>query len=608
MTTSSAHPDRLAAYRVELHAATRRADDVVADATAALHAYRAACPDGTGSPGSAPLLARSTLDMARAHAVAVGQIGEAFAAADRGGLAAGPARIGDLDLSRHVARHSPGLAAGVLLGPLRAQQRRGTAMGTAVTEALGQGDLVSAGRLLLDITDEDAADPTYAAALLNELPAEDLAGLTEGLALVTIEPWLDPAPPLERLGALHQSASVTWEGGWHHGAVLSPVLVSDMLGDVTGRNAVRALTGIPGRQPANAYLAEVVGPLLVDSQAATDGAVTSFGHFLADAPAGPDVHLLGIVGAEPEVAVHLVSGTEHPNALAVAHARGGPEVRDALGEVTAVALEHPDLATPENAFPRGRLLLDVIETAAADPRAVRPAMAEVVADSMRTDPTFWTGAADGPTGESMPGAFEAVARHEEPLMRLLIAIDDHEQTIVGDLVSPDPRFGRSDLIKLDMVQGHLRDGAEAADVPDDDWRWAADAAHWAVDQAEDAAPDQYQVAAAVARPVLQGAIDRAHRASMGDPGTSLDKVTDQQHRRRRNAWIAVAREPALADALVWDVGGSDIASVGDLDRLDGSAESGLALQIWADGQPSEVRNLVESLALPAALPPTGPGR
>ncbi|CAN5910060.1 hypothetical protein BH23ACT2_BH23ACT2_19580 [soil metagenome] len=611
MVTSSAHPDRLASYRTALEAVARRAEDVVDDTTAALHSYRATCPDGEATPAVALVLARATLDMARAHALAVGQIGTAFAEADHGNLAAAvgqPARLGDLDLGRYLAQRYPGLVTGVLLEPLRAHEQRGTGTGAAVAEATRRGDIIGAGRLLLDATDPDVADPTYAAALLNELGADELVALTEGLALVTTEGPMAPTPPLERLGELHRAASLTWEGGWSHGTVLSPVLLAQMLTSATGRNAVRALTAIPGQRPGRAHLAEVVGPLLVDSRANTDGATTALSHFLAAGPVEPDAHLLAIVSDEPDVALHLLAGTGHPNALATAHAGAGPEARDALAQVSATALGHPTVSGPANATARGLVLTDVVETAAADPRAVRPAMAEVVAGSMWSDPTFWTGAADGPTGASMPGAFEAVARHEEPLMGLLIAVDAHEQAVVSDLVSPDPHFGRSELTKLDFVQGHLRAGAEAADIPDDDWRWAADAAHWSVDTAQKFVPESKQVAAAVARPVLHGAIDQAHRLSMGDPGTSLDKVEDQQHRRRRNAWIAVAGDPAFADALMWDVADSGISSMADLHGLDGSTESGLGLRIWADGQPAEIRELVESFALQAAPPATGTGR
>jgi hypothetical protein len=610
VTISSAHPDRLRAYGHELASALASALDLARAAEAALARYTASCPDAVEATGGSPLTARLALDALRSHAAAVAVIGDAFARADHGGgdLAV---RLDDLELTRTLVEHHSGVAAGALLAPLHGLEEAGAAAGRELAAAVAEGDLHGAGRLLLAVTTDSPPDEVFAAALVNELGPESLVDLTEGIALLAPDPWQDPSLGLAALVSLTTAATRTWDGPPRGTVSLDRALVLALTETAAGRSALRALAGVPGQRPGRRFLALVVEPLLVRSGAATDTG-SALASFLEREGRSPDRVLLDLVATDRDLALHLVTA-DGDDAVATIHARvGEPDDRRALTAVVAAALAHPDLTTVDGARARRGLVIDVIEAIGSDPRGADPGLVRLAAGTVLTDADAWAAVSSTRTDGDVSATFEAVALDEDALVTAIAGFELYERRILGDLADgarpgtrgaatdrPAPTHLPTDLVHLDELLADLHRGAAAADVPDDDWAGLAAGGHWLADRAEELAgiDRRARLASGAVEPLVRLAIDRAHAASRGRPGTSTDRLHDHRARRRRNAWAALAHHPRHRDHLVWDVVGSPIRSVEDLLVLGDDVEAGAELTAWARAQPADLAAWAEQQVL-----------
>lgn len=608
MSISSAHPDRLATYATDVGTSLGGAVEAARRGEAAFQRYLASCPDAAGAPGAAPLTARLALDALGSHASAVSTVGAAFAAADRdhGDLAA---RLDDVELSRRLVEHHPGIATGLLLAPLHQLEAAGAAVGRDLADAIAAGDLHGAGRLLIPLAADGPPDETFAAALVNELGHEALSDLTEGLALLGPDPWARPNLGLATLAALTTAATRTWDGSRRGITTLDRSLVLALTETAAGRSTLRALSGVPGHRPGRRFLTLVVGPLLARSGAATDTG-TPLAAYLERNGVSPDQVLLERVAADRDLSLHLLTGNG-ADVMASIHARvTDPDGRAALAAVVATALDHPELGTPAGAGTRRVLVLGLATTLDQDPRAVDADLARMAAETLITDPETWTALASGRTDGDVSRPFEAIARHDESVVTAIAGIDLHERRVLADLAEgarpidgraprPDPRYLVTDLVRLDELLADLHRGAEAADVPNDDWAWLAAGGHWTADRALELAraDRRAQLVSSAVAPIVRRAVDGAHAASRGRPGTSADRLEDQRARRRRHAWVAIAEHPRFAGDLVWDVAGSSIASPGDLLDLGVDVAANADLEAWARAQPADLATWAEEQVL-----------
>lgn len=615
MTISSAHPERLQAYGDDLGGALAAALELARLGEAALTRYLAACPDAAEAPGGSPLVARLTLDALGSHGAAVATVGRSFARADGGGDLA--VRLDDVELSRTLVEHHPGVATGALLAPLRQLEEAGADAGRELAAAVAEGDLHGAGRLLLALTAEGTPDETFAAALLNELGPDALVDLTEGIALLAPDPWQDPSLGLAALVALTTAATRGWDVPARGTVALDRALVVTLTETAAGRTTLRALSGVPGRHPGRRFLALVAAPLLVHSGAATDTG-SALAAFLERDGVAPDRVLLDLVAADRDLALHLLTA-DGTGALSSIHARvREPDGRRSLTAVVGAALAHPDLATADGARTRRGLVIDVIGAIGSDPRGADPGLVRLAAGTVLTDADAWAALSSTRTDGDVSAPFAALARHEDALVTTIAGFDLYERRILGDLADgaradaggvpddrPEPIHRPTDLLHLDELLADLHRGAAAADVPDDDWAGLATGGHWLADRAEEVAgiDRRSRLAAGAIEPLVRLAIDRAHTASRGRPGTSADRLQDHRARRRRNAWVALAHHPRHRDHLVWDVAGSSIRSVEDLLGLGDDVEAGAELAAWARAQPADLATWAEEQVL--ALERTG---
>ena len=606
MAVSSARPQHLVGYAAHLRAAAARVEPVARDARRAALAYLASCPDDDGTLSPTLLADRVTQDLT-ALAARVAAVADAFTRADSGGSPL-VATATDRAVGHQLLAHHAALATGELAQPVTEAAHRGRAAGEAIAAALQRDHVDDAAAVLHGLSEADTRDPVAASALVNELGAHHLTALTEALVRRSVH-HRRPSTELRLLARVHHTATHTWEPGATGPFVLSRALVHDMTRTREGRNALRVLAGSTQRVAGTAYLVHLARALLLEGSAADDTGPDRMTGFLTLASEGDgDAALLGAIARSSDASYAVVHGAipghlrDHRLAelFEVAH----HDAQDELATMIHRTVHHPRLSDPHHELEptvdpylhlRHRIHQDTIAAVARDPRAVRQPLAEVLADSVVEDPTYWIGRTTSPRpDQEVIAAFEAVSLHDDALRTVIIALTRRERAAIAEAVQPGA-IAPTDLHDLPRLWEHLEVGAERADVTPDRASFAFTALQEVVRVGVAAAPI-HPGAKAVAGPALQGAVGKAREASEPPPGDAATTVADTRDRVALRVWLAVAEAPPDGTAPVWDQRTGGITGLDDLRRSASSPDLPGRLQQWEALQDPGLRDVVRAYA------------
>lgn len=602
MSTSSARPDHLSTFATSLTTRSNRVDAEVDAVASSMAHFQETCPDAAMIDRS-DLTASSALEQARALAIAVGQVGEAFAWADRGD-ASSVATANDLALCDVIATAYPGLSGTGLGAPRRDQLADARERGIAIAQLAEEGRWAEIEELLATVPSAWTEDPAYGAALFNELPPEAVRGLVEGMVGRGLGYRNGVGIGLLTLSRLHNAASQTLDESGPHAPRMDTDLRDQLSTTVVGRNALRALVGTSHLPAGRTYLDSLVAPLLLDHEAETDISLTLTAGYLVGSGTRRDGDVLTIdaINRVPGAASTLIHGeipghlVEERMARLYEVAEG--EAQDSLATSLDIALHLPDLAGPDHASQRARVMNQVVHEVSKDPGAVREPLATALADTTFDDLGYWgvrTQRGTEVDRAEVTAAMEAIASHERSFVTMTTGLEMHQREYLAGAVEEHPTSDPKDLGNIDSVSDALEDGAERADQPGDPWGLAFVIADVGLNLAQQALPGG-RVAKRIVRPAVDYGLDRAHEASIPDPGDREEQVDRQQVRRRANAWAAVAEEDRLAGRLRPTVGDVTIRNADDLRRLATDPDAVTDLANWEAGQPDDIVALVDQLA------------
>lgn len=293
--TSSARPDDLHRYRSEvtrLHVWVGRA---LRAAEQALAAYAAACPE---VPITRPPLggAHEVVGSLRGLAARVGQVGDAFLAAD-GSTHHGLVRTPDDDLARVILRHHPGLANATILGSVADDLAVQVADDLALAALEGRTDLAERRAAVPAALAGDAA---FARAVLDGLDPDRLSVLVDLLARAATAGR--PSDDLRWLGDLFALGAGAARGGRPTASTRS------LLASADGRTAVRILRASSSIPLPAATIEAVALAAAVHHPSSADGAHP----FLVDRRSGDtgDDRILLEAARVPGLALRLLTGDD----------------------------------------------------------------------------------------------------------------------------------------------------------------------------------------------------------------------------------------------------------------------------------------------------------
>lgn len=600
MPTSSARPERLHRYASALDEHAARLQARVDTVSEALRRYHLTCADGP-SVGAPDVVARGRLVQARSLAGSVNLVADAFTAADSGGgtalSTADPVALCDLITARY-----PGIATGELLAPRQELEDSGLATGRRLRYLVENRRYGDVEVLLRELSDASTRDPGFGAALLNELPPRSVIELYANLTSRSVGGWREPGRGERVLSRLHNSATHTW-GSPSLSSSLRRDFIEELAATSNGRNTLRGLLGTSAIPPGTTYLDELVAPLLLEHDAGDDGLGLAADRSLsgADGRSDGDAAVLAAVGRNPAAAAHLVSGAMvgHPvdDRISRLYAVARRDAQDELAAVLEAAVLHPDLAGRDHARERGQAMNRIVEEVATDPRRVGEPLATWLAETTYDDARYWTIRSERGTDADraqVTAVFEAVASHDRSFVTVTSGLEIRERRCLAGAVKEEPTCDIDELGDITSLTEELEKGAKRADRPEDQWGWAFAVADRGLDLAQVAVPAG-RTAKAVVRPVADAGLSIAHDKTRPGPGNRATLAEARSLRRRRNAWVAMAREPDRAEQLVWTAGDSNIRSLPDLARLAIDADAQVDLAVWEQGQPTALRQRVDQL-------------
>jgi hypothetical protein len=617
VSVSSARPGALDAAGAGFQRDGRRLE-VLGDAVVtAAGAYARHCTD---APLGLAVPARTTAVVADVAVLAdaLHRIAAAFRTADTGGTLAplrpvpGLAHVTDRALSHTVTAHH-GPLAGALGGPTRAVAARGRALGRTVAGLVAtRGAAHAVDHLLAHAGAHDLTDPLFAAGVVNGIGADRLRSMTDELAQRAVS-WHHRRGPLTALSALWNTALRSLELA-ASAPRLDTAVLDQLLASAGGRTVLRLLLAASDTSPGAPALRHLRGPLL-DRPAALDASVApAFLLLLGDDRQGSaDAGFLHALGREPEVALAWLTAAPGTSALedrvhalldADRHQLAAVSVLTGVLALRQLDPGHRDRTTI--------LRATVAWVHEQGPTAVAEPLAQMLAEAVATDRTFFEGRLAGP-GHELTSTFTAIARFERPWLTALVALQAHEADAVAETLHGDLASRLTALDRLDRLGRHLAAGAAAADQPVDHTA----ATFWLVNaglgQALRAAR-LHPAAAMVATAVVERGVTAWQDAVVPERGDRELRTRLEMAGRERRIWIVIADDAELGPRIDWSVGGtgpdrhrtagSRITGVDDLVALRGTPEDLDELAAWAAHQPDDLRVLVATY-LEGVERPTG---
>lgn len=618
MSTSSARPDALdhaaRGFRTSgarLHEAARAVWD-------AADAYAHHCT-AVGLDLASPSRAGATVADGRDMASDLGHIAEAFRTADRTAGAPLPAgvvpvaRTTDLGLSSVILVGHPSLGR-ELTGPSMDLQRRGAELGAEIVRQSQSRGAAGALALLADVPDDVLTDPVFAASVFNTVGAGRTESIVEELAFRAFD-WRAGFGPLTDLARLWATATRSLDLPARAPGLDADVL-ADLLASAGGRNALRALTGAAGRAAGETYLRRVIDPLLVEGALRDRNLSETYKLLLGRTREGdPDAPMLEALAHVPDLAVEVLLGRPSDAVGAAEIERRttelldmGPQDQATAAPFIASALTHPRLSESSNSRDRSAVLRATYGWFESNgPGRVTEPLAQLLADTLATDIDFYLARADTVRRGDMTRAFEGITRFELPWMTALLAFEHHGIGLVQESLHGTTDARVSALADLNRLEDAFEAAAERTDRPVDRASGWFDAIRFVANTGLGNLK-LHPVAALIARPLVQGAVDRWHQSTIDDPGDHEDRTRRNREGLRRRIWTVVATDPELSARLDWSVAGdgpdrhshdgSRIRGVEDLIALTPSEADLDELAAWAAGQPEDLQTIVAAYMTP----------
>ncbi|HEX2575668.1 MAG TPA: hypothetical protein VHK88_04915 [Aquihabitans sp.] len=599
MSQSSARPAELHRYRREL----QRVEEHVADAEHAARrssqAFADACPDGGAvhPPFHAVGAACAAL-----HGLAqrVGQVGDAFLAADQGSSAV--AETSDAQLAHVVLQHFPRLAVPGILAPLLPRLATDVAADLRTAAETGRHDLTD---LRAGVPATLTADPAFCRAVLAATGTAHLAALVDVVARGQL--------PGVASTDLVWLADLFARGAGRADGRGPTTVTTDLLADAGGRTAVRTLRAEVDRPLDHATLEAVARATAIEASSWTDGGHPRLAG--TDGVDRGDDAILVEAASVPGLALRLLAGTPDgaagdprtPDPGTAARItriveRNGTTSQVGLAALLHAALDDPAARDPSGARTRtGLAVVTGVVTGIARiphddgaPAGVRPDLAglaaRVVAGDHRTlvhRTTRGRLATRSERLEELRSVVHHVAGWRPPFDALAAELVVARRTAATEHVAGDPLA----LALAGRLHGVLAEGAARADVPQRPYDPVLRVAAFGASRAAGARFGRAGGA------VAGRGIDVVHRrvsdALAHDPGDAAARLARATASDRDLALAVVDRPPAGA-TIVW--AGSGVADRASLAALGTGRLDHAALDQWLAAQEPPVRAAVAELA------------
>ena len=592
MGTSSARPDHLDAAADGLIRAGSRLLEAVERTERAAIAYQQACPDLPLQPVSISRAGSYAADV-RSVANTLRLVAEAFRLADARHEVV---HTTDLTVAERLLTDLHGADA-ALTAPARAREARGRFLGRLLGAAVNLDDPELATRFLDRVSASEAADPVLSAALLERLSAPQLVSLVEYLSRTG-----DPAHPdahLRTLAALLASAAQTVDrpGSYAH---LDRRTLDALLVDPAGRSCLRVLLASHRGPQARSFLRLVAPALLLEHSVDDDAVEGPTTAFLTAGGRDGDEAVLAAVIRTLGAAHDLLTGGP-PAELDRRTARlvtlvpgGGVALPLLLGEV----LWPPGTAPALTAGARLGVLRGLVTgIAGLAPTQTSEQLAQVLAEAIATDPTYFLGRADGVGRAELGRALDAVTRFERPWLTALDGLRVETARRVDESLHAPLDVRATVLADLGVFHDEVEASARRSDLPRDTRRAEFALLATALRTAGGTASARF---GPVARLVVTTGIGRAveawHQATVPDPGDHGSQTAQDREALRHLIWVAVARDRAMAPRLVWPDARTGLQITGPerLGELTGTTADVDELAAWARRQPADLRALVDT--------------
>lgn len=488
MTTSSARPELLRSFAVDLAAQTERARTDVDAVTRAMARYRAGC--GAADPvAGIDWIARNRLDRARHLATSVGQIAQAFTDADGGIAGSAVSTPTDSALARAIDDRAPGLSSGLVLAPTHTEDGRRLAASLGSLSGAEAADRTA--RLDQLLTSE-----AMAAGFVNELGTEGLVDLYESITEARRNSEIDPAEFDRAMVALAGAFSLAGGPSRRPTMPAAPgggpldLEVIDGLGDSSsGRMLIRHIS-ISGSDMAPGLVGRLAGAAFHGSAPPTStlavGHVELLGRLADQGRAGGvDLPLLGMLRADPRAATAYENASPPGTSRLATHlTRRNPEELVVSSDIlraryiTPAAADGvapwtrpgagepiPPIQARTDAALRGSL--GAVQGMDDPPRAVSLLLVDFVGthpaffDDVIADQAFETTA----PSTRLRGYFEVIARQPEALDRgTALVIDRSADQASASIATLDPVDVAADQLRADLdaprqIGHYVQDGA-----------------------------------------------------------------------------------------------------------------------------------------------------
>ena len=596
MTTRSARPDLLDQTARLLRADATRLSAATDLVRTALAAYIRDCPD-------LPLAVTSTARSDQASdglvdlSLELFQVAEAFRSADTDSsprLAVTTDRV----LSRILATNHLGVSA-ALTAPTRAARRRGRELARDISAADQRNGAFAAASLLAGLTQEDRFDPELMAAVFNGVGAHRIADIVEQLATRS------PGGPQLRAMADAWAVATSSLDLSPRGSQLDRQMLDELLAEPLGRNVLRALAGTSGVRSGGTYLRRMRSPLLVDSARGDADLSGSYRLLTRGGDSDPDRGFLNAVGLTPGAGRSLLEdkrlGPTYERRVRWLLDQGLAAQRSVvaiIGELLDDPALQPGATTPRA---RSEALRATYDWVSRHPKEVSEPLAQLLADSLATDPALFTARVDTVPGGTPTAVLQAVTRFERPWLTALLALEAHSLERVRETLHQSTAVRLTALDDLGVLTDALQTAADRSDRPGPGSATFFRLLRFVVGPLVGAATTGTgPVIGTVVKAGVNQAISKWQAATAEEPSTRGDRTRHQREAFRRRVWVVIAEDPELSANLVWgidgpggvDVTGSRIRSVVDLVELDGSGEDLDELAAWAAAQPAELQALV----------------
>lgn len=608
MTTTSARPDNLDHAARQLVANNNRLADAVRRARSAAAAYAASCSDAPldiASPGKAR--AAQARSEALGHDLTRVATGFRLADAAPGGPTATTA---DLTLSAVLfATFGQGVLDPELTAPTAAQARAGTVAGARMATMMAPDGPDDAARYLAGLTNADLADPTFAAALFNRLGAARLKVLVE--YLVGFSPdWRHPAPDIGRVASAWATATHTLDSG-RNLSHLEPALIASLLLSSRGRNVVRGLAGASTVSSGRTYLRRVSGVLLGRHPAPEDALPTASYRFLRgrDADGHSDSPLLAAItrtpGATTDLMANPMLGAEVEERTRTLLDRG-PTAQLEVSRLLRQVLAAPEFQPTAKGNDRAReavLRGTMVWVVEAGPRRVTEPLAQLLADTIVGDPTYYTGRADTLRDGDLRRFFHAITQYDRPWLITVAGFKAHRLRRVAESLHSPLEQRSVALVDLARLEDEFELAAAETDKPrgQHEVEFAMLKAV-AGPVAGMAGSSISPLVGLAAKQAAERGASAWHDADLPEAGNHESRTRLARASARRDIWLAIATDPELNSRVNWSVGGSGPDRAGtvgsritDVDHLVGLKRTDHdidELAGWAEHQPADLRAIV----------------